>query len=329
MSKESSVGKGPIVTGLILGEFPHEISGEVSLAPQLDEACEFFKAHGFSIGDPRVQAMISDLAKRFYKRDSTIGDKDALIGRQNDRLTVVEEIATRDSMTKLLNRRGFEEGITAHIHRLDRQDRQNKDLGNNETQIDYEGTLAILDINGLKAINDTIGHVQGDETIQTVASILRESKDIRSTDLLVRLGGDEFGILFLGKFPEGALAEKLGVLAVEFKNRLRVLVIKFNNDKKGASAENKGEKASLDIGISIGAVNTSLRGGLSDFPKKVADALMYIAKFRNRESQKDSEERMRILNNLCQQNGFKIEISKPDEAVVIGNMQMEPRNPNF
>lgn len=57
-------------------------------------------------------------------------------------------------------------------------------------------SICFIDINGLKQINDTLGHESGDELIITVAKTIRSV--IRSDDFLVRLGGDEFLIVFQG-----------------------------------------------------------------------------------------------------------------------------------
>ena len=55
-------------------------------------------------------------------------------------------------------------------------------------------SLCFIDINGLKVVNDTLGHEAGDELIKTVAECLRQ--ELRSDDLIARLGGDEFILVF-------------------------------------------------------------------------------------------------------------------------------------
>lgn len=72
-------------------------------------------------------------------------------------------------------------------------------------------SVCFIDINGLKEINDTIGHDTGDELIISVAKVIRS--EIRANDFLVRLGGDEFLIVLLG--VDGTMAEEIWSRIVE------------------------------------------------------------------------------------------------------------------
>ena len=85
-----------------------------------------------------------------------------------------------DSLTQLYNRRYGYIKIKALI---DRDERRSNIF-----------SICFIDINGLKQINDCLGHSYGDELIVTVAEVMK--KQIRDEDLAVRLGGDEFLILF-------------------------------------------------------------------------------------------------------------------------------------
>jgi len=89
------------------------------------------------------------------------------------------EMARVDELTGLHNRRALNEMITSEIKRCSR----------------YGGvfSLIILDIDTLKPVNDTYGHLVGDEYIRQVGSIIQ--KAVRSTDRAFRHGGDEFSIL--------------------------------------------------------------------------------------------------------------------------------------
>ncbi len=87
-----------------------------------------------------------------------------------------------DTMTGVLNRRaGLEKLSRQYIHNPDRR-----------CQI----SICFMDINGLKQVNDNLGHEAGDELIRTVADVLR--KTIRQQDMIARLGGDEFLVVFDG-----------------------------------------------------------------------------------------------------------------------------------
>lgn len=87
-----------------------------------------------------------------------------------------------DPLTKTLNRR-------AGIARLN-------ELFPSDERRHFLVSLCFLDINGLKEVNDTIGHKFGDELIISVANVIKET--IRDNDFLIRLGGDEFLIVFNG-----------------------------------------------------------------------------------------------------------------------------------
>jgi diguanylate cyclase (GGDEF)-like protein/putative nucleotidyltransferase with HDIG domain len=93
-----------------------------------------------------------------------------------------EQLAARDPLTGLLNRRQLHEHVT---HEIDRCRRLGGGFG-----------LMVLDLDGFKLINDTGGHSAGDEALQRVAKVL--DKSIRSADLAFRMGGDEFALLLPG-----------------------------------------------------------------------------------------------------------------------------------
>jgi len=87
--------------------------------------------------------------------------------------------ATYDELTGLVNRREFEERLQETI-----------DLAHEEKT---ENVLCYLDVDQFKVINDTCGHMAGDEMLRQLAQVLHRC--IRRNDTLARLGGDEFGIL--------------------------------------------------------------------------------------------------------------------------------------
>jgi diguanylate cyclase (GGDEF)-like protein len=88
-------------------------------------------------------------------------------------------IALEDAMTGALTRRAFVEGAACAIDRFDRYSRP--------------GALVLFDIDHFKSINDTFGHPVGDEVLRQVADAARGI--LRPSDLLGRLGGEEFGVL--------------------------------------------------------------------------------------------------------------------------------------
>ncbi|MDD7968552.1 sensor domain-containing diguanylate cyclase [Actinomycetospora lemnae] len=141
--------------------------------------------------------------------------------------------AETDALTGLLNRRGWERWIA-------REDERFRRFGD-------PASVVLLDLDGLKAVNDTHGHDAGDRHLRHCAAVLRST--IRSTDPLARLGGDEF-----------ALVAQVGVEdAQHLVERLREAL-----DAAGVPS-------------SIGAAAFTVAGG---FPGACAeaDALMYADK---------------------------------------------------
>jgi diguanylate cyclase (GGDEF)-like protein len=118
-----------------------------------------------------------------------------ILGRQADRLAVLSET---DVLTGLTNARGF-------FDRLDRELARSRR---------YREPLALLlvDLDGLKDINDRYGHRAGDEAIRSLADVIRSQ--LRETDVGARWGGDEFAILAprTSEFAALALAERIRAL---------------------------------------------------------------------------------------------------------------------
>jgi diguanylate cyclase (GGDEF)-like protein len=103
----------------------------------------------------------------------------------------LRQLAQCDSLTGALNRHAFDA--------LLREARDGRGA--------FVGCVALLDIDNLKPINDTHGHVAGDRAIQLVAQTVRSV--IRPDDLLFRWGGDEFLVVWLGQIKEGDAALRL------------------------------------------------------------------------------------------------------------------------
>jgi len=101
------------------------------------------------------------------------------------------ELATRDVLTGVWNRRRLAQEL----------DWLNQTGG--------AGSLLVLDLDGFKRVNDSLGHASGDELLRRVATAVQGC--IRRADLVVRLGGDEFAVLLPGATPAEAqnVAEKI------------------------------------------------------------------------------------------------------------------------
>jgi diguanylate cyclase (GGDEF)-like protein len=150
-----------------------------------------------------------------------------------------------DSLTGLLNRRGFEQRFREEIKRADRAGRE---LG-----------VVILDCDGLKAINDRGGHQLGDSVLVRVARCLKAQK--RAGDIAVRMGGDEFALLLPETGADGC------VLAAE---RLRRSMV--------AQVLEDGQLVTATFGVAVYPVD----GRTPTELLRAADQALYLAKAAGR-----------------------------------------------
>lgn len=120
-------------------------------------------------------------------------------------------------------------------------------------------TLALLDVDSFKHINDTLGHSEGDKLLKIIAQTI--SSAIRKTDVAARMGGDEFAIIFPNTDPNGArhALEKIKTILAS-----------------------KMSEAEMPITFSLGAVTfLSVPESADDMLNK-ADQLMYAVKGRGK-----------------------------------------------
>jgi len=156
--------------------------------------------------------------------------------------------ATHDSLTGLINRREFERRVSQAL--------------DNARNSDGRYVLCYLDLDNFKVVNDTSGHIAGDELLKMLKT--RFLSVTREADSLARLGGDEFGILLAGCSLEWAIdvAEKIRVMVEDFR---------FVWDNKA-----------FRIGVSIGVVRMCADSGALSDVLSAADSACYMAKEKGR-----------------------------------------------
>ncbi|MCF8482805.1 MAG: diguanylate cyclase [Rhodospirillum sp.] len=170
------------------------------------------------------------------------------IGIANEQIGQHERIITMsrtDSLTGLLNRRAFFEDMDRRYRRLERSPQPS--------------ALLYVDLDNFKRVNDSHGHLRGDEALLVVKDIL--VTHTRPTDMVARLGGDEFGV-----WLDGATAEVASTKAQDFLNsgnRLRP----FDGDPD--------HPLSMSIGLAV--YDPSTPETLEDLTAR-ADGAMYQAK---------------------------------------------------
>ena len=163
--------------------------------------------------------------------------------RLNRLLSILARAARIDPLTGILNRGGFEERFAQEVERARR--------GTESL------TLLIADIDHFKQINDRFGHTVGDQVLQQVSEVLSEST--RTSDVVARLGGEEFGVL---------LPEASREAGMEIAERIR-------HDMARVAPPDHGPVA---VTVSIGVATFPDDGACGESLFRVADAAVYAAK---------------------------------------------------
>lgn len=166
-----------------------------------------------------------------------------LLNTHND-LVITRELLEQDPLTGIANRRGLETALTALTYQ--------------PTSVVH--TLVLIDLDGFKDINDTFGHLIGDQLLRAVADVL--ARHIRTLDLAARIGGDEFALLMVGCAPAEAMA-KAETIRQEI-HHIRLPDLPRPDDVPLVSA-------------SIGLSQFEVDRGLTDSYQQ-ADAALYAAK---------------------------------------------------
>lgn len=156
----------------------------------------------------------------------------------------IDYLATHDVLTGLVNRHEFEVRLTNAMHELSDKNTSH--------------VLCYMDLDQFKVVNDTCGHIAGDELLRQLSSVLKD--EIRSEDTLARLGGDEFGVL-LRSCP----IEK----GIELIEQIRQTVSDFRFVWEGKA---------FSLGSSIGVTRITAQTSCVGSAMSEADAACYIAK---------------------------------------------------
>ena len=152
--------------------------------------------------------------------------------------------ASHDALTGLVNRREFERRLTESI--------ESARAGL------HSHIMCYLDLDRFKAVNDTCGHLAGDNLLREVAGLLKEK--VRDSDTVARLGGDEFGILLVG-----CPLEKARQIAGD--------VCRAVSDHRFVWKDRI-----FSIGVSVGLVEVGQESGGLDDVMSAADSACYVAK---------------------------------------------------
>jgi diguanylate cyclase (GGDEF)-like protein len=179
----------------------------------------------------------------FISKPVDLGRLVSLVRMRAERAKRLRSIMDRDSLTGLLNHGRFIDRLHQELERCRRAG--------------TEVSLALIDLDRFKNVNDVHGHLSGDQVLRTLAHSL--SSGLRRIDVIGRYGGEEFGVILLDASPEAAFA------AVD-KIRQRFSEITFN-------AKESVFSATFSAGVSGSRSHSTPEQLIA-----AADAQMYLAK---------------------------------------------------
>lgn len=213
--------------------------------------------HKDAAGNVFLVGIIRDITER-KRAEQELRQTAAELTRANIELKLSEDrlryLAYHDALTGLGNRKYFHESFSQSLERA----RSNHQLV----------ALMFLDLDGFKQVNDTLGHDTGDQLLKVVAQ--RLTNGLRNSDIVSRLGGDEFTVILPG-IPQAEYAAKVAEKILQALSQVFVL-------------EGQNVFVTVSIGISI----YPLDGEVEETLIKRADTAMYSAKQQGRNQHKFS-----------------------------------------
>jgi diguanylate cyclase (GGDEF)-like protein len=164
---------------------------------------------------------------------------------------LLQQLNQRDSLTGIYNRGFFDEILEKEWHRANRE----------QSRL----ALLVIDVDYFKKVNDSYGHLTGDQCLRKIAHAIQQTA-ARSSDIIARYGGEEFAVLL----PKTTLKSA------------RLVAEKIRQSVKKVLFEHKGNQFSVTVSIGIAAVeNAEGKNASSLF--ELADNALYQAKLRGRD----------------------------------------------
>jgi len=186
----------------------------------LDSRYSMIRGQGGMLGAMSDQMMDSADVGRLIGEISRLRGEVAHLQQKVEQL---DQLAHRDALINLPNRRGFMRELERLVDRAQRYG--------------HHAAMLFVDLDGLKMINDTFGHRAGDGALIQVADLL--TKGVRRSDVVARIGGDEFAVLL-----ESASQDS----AHETAARLENLIC-------GCEFQHDGDALPLSVAIGVGMID--------------------------------------------------------------------------
>ncbi|WP_414642392.1 GGDEF domain-containing protein [Bradyrhizobium sp.] len=191
---------------------------------------------------------------RAEKRDKAIIRKlRAELAAALKRIEELQASADTDFLLEIPNRRGFEHELARAIAYIKRYH--------------ASGALILLDVDRLKPVNDAFGHAAGDEVLKAITAVL--TRQVRASDVVGRLGGDEFGILLWN--------------LTETDARAKAAALEADIDRLTFSFGGRNVTAGASAGVAILGPQSEAARALEE-----ADSAMYMRKAQRRHETKSA-----------------------------------------
>ncbi len=206
------------------------------------------KAHiNYFLSLPVEKQRILEIVRKAFKRFLSVSRPNELIDELTEYVREFREEANTDALTKLLNRRTFDEVITRAKELFEQK------------QIPI--SLVMMDLDHFKKLNDTYGHSAGDQVLREFSNILK--RNVRLEDSIFRYGGEEFAMVANGDTLED----------------IQSLVERILMEVQGTTVEYEGKKIKFTFSAGIERMQKGL--SIAELIRR-ADAALYHAKKQGR-----------------------------------------------
>ncbi|RFC32218.1 MAG: diguanylate cyclase [Candidatus Nitrotoga sp. SPKER] len=229
------------------GAYHTKIEGYSLKIGQTDNLTELSHILGDIMQDTRViQAVSMRSHEELVSTQKQAHIAEERVKQLEQELEKVSELVREDQLTGALNRRGLDEVLDREIKRADRQ----------QTPI----SLALLDIDNFKQLNDSLGHQTGDQALVHLIQVIKNA--LRPTDEVARYGGEEFLIILIDTSLEDAMAT-----ITRLQRELTKNLFLHNNNRQlitfsaGVALHASGEDPESTIGRADQAMYKAKRAG--------------------------------------------------------------------
>jgi diguanylate cyclase (GGDEF)-like protein len=203
--------------------------------------------------------LMSQIGRDGYEREAFLKRRaldNELIATERAR-QLSEHFSNHDALTGLANRKAFEQQVGALLN-------ANREAGN-------DGAILFIDLDGFKPVNDRYGHAVGDKVLQVIGQ--RISACVSRTDLVARIGGDEF-VVALSLKNDQSEENRAAKLALKIAQRL----VQEISQPMTVQLGHETSSVELSVGASIGVSLASMHTKNPALLISMADQAMYQAK---------------------------------------------------